>query len=416
MRRVVVTGLGALTPLGASVQKSWSEAIQSHSGIASFQATDSKVAQPWPVQIAGEVSDFSIDDWVPKKDQKKMGRFIHLAIAAAKQAVESSNLNFEKETEQVRNNTAVIMGVGLGSLPIIEAGAQRIMDTPRLSPFFVPSLIANSASGYISINLGLKGPNFATVSACASGAHAIGISWKHIKEGACDVAITGGAESVLGALSFYGFHAMRALSTRNEEPQKASRPWDKDRDGFVLSEGAAVLILEEEQRAKKRGATIYAELIGYGTSSDAYHIAAPEPQGQGAKLAMQNALASAKISPEDVHYINAHGTSTPLGDIAEAQAITQVFKEQSQKLWVSSTKSMIGHTLGAAGAIESVFSILSLQNQIAPPTINLDNLDSACPKMDFVPHQARSGKINIVLNNSFGFGGTNVSLIFKKYS
>ena len=416
MRRVVVTGLGALTPLGASVQKSWSEALQSHSGISTFQPKDSRVPQPWPVQIAGEVSDFSVDDWVPKKDQKKMGRFIHLAIAAAKQAVKSSKIDFEKETEQVRNNTAVIIGVGLGSLPIIEAGAQRIMDTPRLSPFFVPSLIANSASGYISINLGLRGPNFATVSACASGAHAIGVSWNHIREGACDVAITGGAESVLGALAFYGFHAMRALSTRNEEPQKASRPWDKDRDGFILSEGAAVLILEEEQRAKKRGATIYAELIGYGTSSDAYHIAAPEPQGQGAKLAMQNALASAKISPEDIHYINAHGTSTPLGDIAEAQAITQVFKEHSQKLWVSSTKSMIGHTLGAAGAIESVFSILSLQNQTAPPTINLDNPDPECPKMDFVPHQARSGKINTVLNNSFGFGGTNVSLIFKKYS
>ena len=253
MRRVVVTGLGAVTPLGASAQKSWTEALQSRSGISIFQHPDNKNIQQWPVRIAGEVNDFSVDDWVPKKDQKKMGRFIHLAIAAAKQAVESSNLNFENETEQVRNNTEVIIGVGMGALPIIEANAQRMMtDSPRISPFFVPSIIANSASGYISIQWGLKGPNFSTVSACASSAHAIGTSWSHIREGACDLAITGGAESVLSALSFYGFHAMRALSTRNEEPQKASRPWDKDRDGFVLSEGAAVLILEEEQRAKKK--------------------------------------------------------------------------------------------------------------------------------------------------------------------
>ncbi len=416
MKRVVVTGLGAVTPLASCVQKSWSKVLSAVSGVSSIENLSfTEDVSKIPVRIAGQAKDFVVDDWVPKKDQKKMGRFIHLALASSVQAIRDSHLNFE-ENEGLRDSTGVLIGVGIGALPIIEGGVRRIAtDTPRLSPFFIPSLIANSASGYVSIKWGLRGFNFATVSACASGAHAIGESWNYIRHGRCPVVITGGAESTLSPLGIYGFHAMRALSTRNDEPQKASRPWDKDRDGFILSEGAAVLVLEEEEHAKKRGANIYAELVGYGSSSDSYHIAAPHPDGSGAKKAMQGALDSAKMSLEGVDYINAHGTSTPLGDLAEAQAIEDVFKEHSKRLLVSSTKSMTGHTLGAAGAVESVFSIMSIKEGVVPPTINLDCLDEKCPKLDFVPHQAKERVINTVLNNSFGFGGTNVSLIFKRY-
>ena len=415
MKRVVVTGLGLATPLGTGVQKSWSRVLKGESGVSKIKSLPFlDNIEGFPVRIAGAVDDFLVDDWVAKKDQKKMGRFIQLALAGAEQAVKSANLNFEDS--KLQQSTHCLIGAGIGALPIIEGGVRRTMgDNPRLSPFFIPSLIANSASGYVSIRWGLRGVNFASVSACASGAHAIGESWRHIKAGVCDTAIAGGAESVMSPLGFYGFHAMRALSLRNDEPEKASRPWDKSRDGFILSEGAGVLILEDEQKAKKRGANIYAELVGYGASSDSYHIAAPPPEGEGAQLAMRKALESAQIQPEEVDYINAHGTSTPLGDLAEARAIQSVFKEHSRKLWISSTKSMTGHTLGAAGAIESGFCVLSLQDQTAPPTINLDHLDENCPPLDFVPHKARTGKINTVLNNSFGFGGTNVSLVFKKY-
>ena len=411
MRKVVVTGLGVVSPLGVGIEKNWNSILNSISGIDHIKAIPTESLD---IKIAGEATDFVIDDWVPKKDQKKTGRFIHLAMASAKQAIESSGLDFEKE-EGLREKTGTLIGVGIGSLRIIEENAIRLhTKAKRLSPFFIPAVIANSASGQVSIKWGLKGPNFSTVSACASGAHAIGESSRWIREGICDVSISGGAESVISPLAFQGFHAMRALSTRNDEPQKASRPWDKDRDGFILSEGSAVLILEEEERAKKRNAHIYAEVIGYGASSDAYHIAAPEPEGQGASLAMQQAIKSAGISKEEVDYINAHGTSTPAGDVAEAKAISSVFKEHSQKLWVSSTKSMTGHTLGAAGAIESVISILSLCHQVAPPTINLDKADNEYG-LDFVPHKAREGILNIALNNSFGFGGTNACLLFKKY-
>ena len=411
MRKVVVTGLGIVSPLGVGIKKNWSSILNSLSGIDLIQAIPTEFLD---IKIAGEATDFVIDDWVPKKEQKKTGRFIHFAMASAQQAIESSGLDFEKEVG-LRERTGTLIGVGIGGLRIIEENAVRLTQTKRLSPFFIPALIANSASGQVSIKWGLKGPNFSTVSACASGAHAIGESSRWIREGICDVCISGGAESVITPLAFQGFHAMRALSTRNDKPQKASRPWDKDRDGFILSEGSAVLILEEEQRAKNRKAPIYAELIGYGASSDAHHIAAPEPEGKGAALAMQQALKSAGISKEEVNYINAHGTSTPAGDVAESKAISSVFKEHSQKLWISSTKSMTGHTLGAAGAIESVFSILSLQHQTAPPTINLDNPDNEYD-LDFVPHKAREGKLNIVMSNSFGFGGTNACLLFKKYS
>lgn len=408
MRKVVVTGLGAVTPLGTGVDKSWKALLNSESGVRFIQAIE-----PKSIKIAGEVPDFNRDDWVPKKEQKKTGRFIHLALASAQQAIISSGLNFE-EDEALREKTGTLIGVGIGGLNIIEENSVRLQEGQRLSPFFIPAVIANSASGQVSIKYGLKGPNFSTVSACASGAHAIGESARWVQEGICDVAIAGGSESVITPLAFEGFHAMRALSTRSDEPHKASRPWDKDRDGFILSEGSAVLVLEEEERAKKRSAKIYAELMGYGASSDAHHIAAPQPEGKGAVLAMKAALQSAGISNEEVSYINAHGTSTPAGDVAEAKAIQSVFKEHSQKLWVSSTKSMIGHTLGAAGAIESVFSILSLFDQVAPPTINLDNPDNEYG-LDFVPHTAKEGKLNIALNNSFGFGGTNACLLFRKY-
>ncbi len=410
MRKAVVTGMGVVTPLGTGVEKTWKAILNSVSGIDRIQSipTDSL-----DVKIAGEARDFVVDDWVAKKDQKKMGRFIHLTLASAQQAIESSGLDFDKE-EELRERVGVLIGVGLGSLKIIQDNCLRLHNQgqgKRLSPFFIPALIANSASGQVSIRWGLTGPNFATVSACASGAHAIGEASQWIKNGLCDVVVCGGAESVMTSLAFQGFHAMRALSTRNHEPQKASRPWDKNRDGFVLSEGAGILILEEKERALKRKAKLYAELTGYGASSDAYHIAAPETEGKGAGLAMQKALQSAGLSKENVHYINAHGTSTPAGDQAEARAIQAVFKEHGSKLMISSTKSMTGHTLGAAGAIESVFSILSLRDQTAPPTINLDDPDNEYG-LDFVPHQARQAKIKVVLNNSFGFGGTNACLLF----
>ncbi len=411
MRKVVITGIGVVTPLGTGVKKSWAGLLNSQSGVDFVQAIP---ADSLDVKIAGEVTDFSADDWLSQKEQKRTSRFIHLSISSAKQAIESSGLDFEKE-EGLKEKTGVLIGVGMGSLRIIEENCLKLKQNQRLSPFFIPAVIANSASGQVSIKWGLKGPNFSTVSACASGAHALGESCRWIQEGLCDVVVSGGTESVISSLAFQGFHAMRALSTKNDEPKKASRPWDKERDGFILSEGSAVLILEEEQRAKKRKANIYAEIIGYGASSDAHHIAAPEPDGKGAGLAMQKALKSANISSEEVQYINAHGTSTPAGDASEAKAIQSVFKDHSQKVWVSSTKSMTGHTLGAAGALESVFCVLSLRDQIVPPTINLDNPDNEY-NLDFVPHKAREGKINIALNNSFGFGGTNACLLFKKYS
>ena len=410
MKSVVVTGLGAVTPLGTGVEKSWEQAVK---GVPGVHKIKSFPIDSLPVQIAGEITDINIDDWVPKKDQKKQGRFIHIALASAKQAIKHSGLDFENDSK-LQEQTGVLMGVGMGALPDMEASIRNLQNNKRMSPFFIPSVIANSASGQISIQWGLKGPNFSTVSACASGAHAIGEAFRWIQEGRCEVVLAGGAESVLSPISFYGFHAMRALSTRNEEPEKASRPWDKDRDGFILSEGAGVLVLEEEQRAEKRQAPILAKLLGYGASSDAYHIAAPHPEGAGAGLAMELALQSARVNKEDVSYINAHGTSTPAGDKVEALAVQNVFKEHSSKLLVSSTKSMTGHTLGAAGAIESVFSILSLKDQVVPPTINLDELEEGMPPLDFVPHQCKESKINVVLNNSFGFGGTNASLVFGK--
>jgi 3-oxoacyl-[acyl-carrier-protein] synthase II len=405
----MVTGMGMMTPCGLSVQETWAALIEGQSGIAPITQFDTG---DFPTKIAGEVKPFDLDAFVPKKEQKKMDRFIHLALACAKMAVEDSGIQFD---EELAPRAGSLFGVGMGGLPMIERQHQVLMERGpgRMTPFFIPAIITNLASGQISINYHLKGPNYAISSACASGAHALGESAKYIQNGVCDVMITGGAEAVVSPMAIGGFSAMKALSTRNDEPTKASRPWDKDRDGFVLSEGAAVLILEEYERAKKRGARIYGEVLGFGLSSDAYHLTAPAPGGEGAARSMDMALKDAGISGDKVDYINAHGTSTPQGDELETQAIKKVFGEHAYKLWVSSTKSMTGHTLGAAGAIESAISLLALGNNQAPPTINLENPSEDCD-LDYVPHQARERKMTYVLNNSFGFGGTNCSLIFGK--
>ncbi len=408
-RRVVVTGMGVLTPLGLNLSETWQALVNGKSGIGPISMFDSNA---FDCKIAGEVKGFNSDDYIAKKEQKKMDRFIHLSMGATKMAFADAELNLDV-TE--REKIGCIIGVGMGGLPFIEAQHNILRDRgpSRLSPFFIPSVITNLASGQISMTYGLKGPNYAVTSACASGAHAIAEATEMIRMGRCDVMVTGGAESVVTPMAIGGFSAMRALSTRNETPQAASRPWDRDRDGFVLSEGAATLILEDYEYASQRGARIYAEVLGCGSSSDAYHMTSPSPGGAGAAQSMTWALRDAQIQPEQIDYINAHGTSTPVGDELETQAVKAVFGAHAQKLWISSTKSMIGHTLGAAGAIESVFSIQALVTGIVPPTINLDNPSPDCD-LDYVPKIARERKLSYVLNNSFGFGGTNSSVVFGR--
>jgi len=407
--RVVVTGLGAITPLGLTADESWKTAISGRSGIAKITKFNT---EGFDVTFAGEVKGFSPDAFVHKKEQKKMDTFIQYAMACSKMALESSKLTI---TPEIGERTGCIIGSGMGGLPAIEEQHSKLLERGpgRISPFFIPMVITNLASGQVTIQYGLKGPNYCVTSACASGAHSIGEAANYIRNGYCDVMFAGGVESTVCKLAIGGFAAMKALSTRNEAPEKASRPFDKDRDGFVLSEGGAVLILESLEHAEKRGAPILCEVTGYGVSSDAYHMTSPAPEGQGAATAIRMALQDSGLSPESIQYINAHGTSTPMGDELESQAVKTIFKEHSKKLWVSSTKSMMGHALGAAGAIESVFCILALRDQIVPPTINLENPSEGCD-LDYVPHQAREGKIQSVLNNSFGFGGTNASLIFSK--
>lgn len=409
-RRVVVTGLGVMTPCGLSTKETWSALVEGQSGIGRISQFD---PEPFEAQIAGEVKPFDLDSFVSKKEQKKMDRFIHLALASAKMAIEDSGLTYP--SEELGARTGCLFGVGMGGLPLIEKQFQVYLERgpSRLSPFFIPAIITNLAPGQMAMTYGLKGPNYAISSACASGAHAIGEAFRYIQNGVCDVMVTGGSESVVSPMAIGGFSAMRALSTRNDEPTKASRPWDKDRDGFVLSEGSAVLILEEYERAKSRGAHIYGELVGYGLSCDAYHMTSPSPGGEGAARSMSMALSDAKLSAEKVDYINAHGTSTPVGDEIESQAVKKVFGDHAYKLWVSSTKSMTGHTLGAAGAIESAISLMALQTGVVPPTINLENQSEDCD-LDYVPLKARQKNLNYVLNNSFGFGGTNCSLLFGK--
>jgi 3-oxoacyl-[acyl-carrier-protein] synthase II len=409
LRRVVVTGIGMMSPLGLTHEESWKNAVAGKSGIDNITAFD---ASNFDVKFAGEIKGFDPNLYIDKKEQKKMERFIQLSMACADMALKDSGLTI---TEENSTRAGSIIGVGIGGLGSIDATSQTVATRgpSRISPFFIPQVISNLASGQVSIKYNLKGPNYAVTSACASGANAIGDSAEYIRRGNVDIMLAGGAEAVVTPLAIGGFAAMKALSTRNDQPKMASRPWDKDRDGFVLAEAAAVLVLEDYEHAARRGAKIYGEVSGYGTSSDAYHMTSPPPGGVGGARAMANALTDASLNPEQVQYINAHGTSTPAGDNLETAGIKSVFKDHAKKLWVSSTKSMTGHTLGAAGAIESVFSLMALKENIAPPTINLDNPSEDCD-LDYVPHNARDGKLQHVLNNSFGFGGTNACIVFSK--
>ncbi len=408
-RRVVITGLGMLTPVGNTVDQTWDNIQKGISGISHithFDTTD------FSVRIGGSIKDFDATEYIPRKDIKKMDPFIHYGMAAGSQAIDDSGLEI---TEANAYRIGVAIGSGMGGLPGIEKGTQQFLEGgPRkISPFYVPSNIINMISGNLSIKYGAKGPNIAIVTACTTGTHNIGDAARLIEYGDADVMIAGGAEMSTSPTGLAGFANARALSSRNDEPERASRPWDRDRDGFVLSDGAGVVVLEEYEFAKQRGAQIYAELIGYGMSGDAYHITAPSEDGDGATRCMENALRNAGINPDQVDYINAHGTSTPAGDAIESKSIKNAFGEHAKQLAVSSTKSMIGHMLGAAGGVEAIFSILSLRDQVAPPTINLDNPDPECD-LDYVPHEARQMKMNIALSNSFGFGGTNGTLIFKR--
>jgi 3-oxoacyl-[acyl-carrier-protein] synthase II len=418
MRRVVVTGLGMVTPLGCGVDTTWARILNGDSGarkIETFEVADlsSQIACVVP-RGDGSAGSFNPDQWMEPKDQRKVDDFIIFAMAAARQALDDADWHPESEADKCATGT--LIGSGIGGLSGIADTALLLKERgPRkVSPFFIPGRLINLASGYVSIEHGLKGPNHSVVTACSTGAHAIGDATRLIQHGDADVMLAGGTESPITRLSMAGFAASRALSTHfNEAPQKASRPYDKDRDGFVMGEGSGVVVLEEYEHAKKRGAKIYAEMIGYGLSGDAYHITAPAPDGDGAFRSMQGALRSAKITPSEIDYINAHGTSTPLGDEIELNAVHRLVGDAASKITMSSTKSSTGHLLGAAGAVEAIFSILAIRDKIAPPTINLDNPSVETP-MDLVPHKAKEKDINIVLSNSFGFGGTNASLVFRR--
>jgi 3-oxoacyl-[acyl-carrier-protein] synthase II len=407
-RRVVVTGLGLVTPLGTGVEKNWEALIAGRSGIGLITRFD---VSDFQVKIAGEVRDFNPADWIEKRDIKKMDLFIQYAVAASEQAMRQSGF---KVTEDNAEQVGVLIGVGIGGLCTIEQYHKQFLQTglKHVTPFFIPRLIGNLAPGQISIRYGARGINLTTTSACASGSHAIGEAYRMIRLGYIDAAITGGAEAALTPLGVGGFAVMRALSTRNEEPEKASRPFDKERDGFVISEGAAAMILEEREAARRRGAQILAEICGYGANADAYHITSPSPEGTGAARCMSKCLEDGGLDLNQVDYINTHGTSTSQGDVAETQAIKRVFGELAAQIGVSSTKSMTGHTLGAAGAIESVYTVLAINREMMPPTINYEYPDPECD-LDYVPNQPRSRQIRVALNNSFGFGGTNTTLAFR---
>ena len=406
-RRVVVTGLGMVTSLGADVASTWSHILQGKSGISHIDHFD---ASQYKTRFAGLVRDFKAEEYLPAKELRRYDEFMHYGIAAGVQAIQDAQLTVTPENA---SRIGVALGSGIGGLTTIEANHQQLLQKSKISPFFVPGSIINMAAGLLAIRYGLKGPNLALTTACTTATHCIGLAARLIAYGDADVFVAGGAEKASSPLGIAGFSSAQALSTRNDNPQAASRPFDKDRDGFVLGDGAGILILEEYEHALKRGAKIYAELVGFGMSDDAFHITAPPETGEGAAAAMTNALKDAQLEPNAVDYINAHGTSTPAGDVAESRAIESVFGEHANKLAVSSTKSMIGHLLGAAGAVEAIFSVLAIRDNIAPPTINLNNPDPAC-RLDYVPHQARPMKIDVALSNSFGFGGTNGSLIFKR--
>lgn len=408
-RRVVITGLGMVTPLGLTTQTTWQAILEGKSGVRPITHFD---ASALTSRIAASVQNFDPTPHLNPKDARKYDIFIQYAVAAADQAFQDAGISVTAEN---MSRIGVAIGSGIGGLPLIEKMHSTLLkDGPRrISPFFIPGSIANMAAGIVSIKYNLQGPNLSIVTACTTGAHNIGLAARMIAYGDADVMVTGGTEMATSPLGMAGFAASRALSTRNDQPELASRPWDKDRDGFVLGDGAGVLILEEYETARRRGANIYAELIGFGMSADAFHITTPHEEGAGAIAAMHNALTDAGIKPEQVNYINAHGTSTQVGDEAEAFAIKKLFGEHAKKLAVSSTKSMTGHLLGAAGAVEAVFSVLAIRDQIAPPTINLENPSEGCD-LDFVPHHARQMTIDICLSNSFGFGGTNGALIFRR--
>jgi 3-oxoacyl-[acyl-carrier-protein] synthase II len=410
-RRVAVTGIGLLSPLGVGTAENWNALLAGQSGIGPITRFD---AADFPSRIAGEVKGFDPLNYVEKKEVKKSDLFIHYALAATQFAMADSGLVIDEGNGE---RVGVIIGSGIGGLPLIETMHQTLTERGpnRVSPFFIPGLIVNMAAGQVSIRYGARGPNTAPCTACTTGLHAVGDAFRTIQRGEADAMIAGGTEAVITPLAVAGFCAMHALSRRNDEPEKASRPWDADRDGFVIGEGAGIVILEELEAAERRGAPIYAEIVGYGMSADAYHISAPNPEGDGARRVMQIALADAGLPPEAIGYINAHGTSTTLGDLSEVKAMHQVFGEHAAKLAVSSTKSATGHLLGAAGGLETGILALSLHHQILPPTLNLDRPGEGCD-LDFVPHTARPTDYEYGLTNSFGFGGTNGALILKRHS
>ncbi|MDY0262512.1 beta-ketoacyl-ACP synthase II [Syntrophotalea acetylenica] len=409
MRRVVVTGIGTVSALGIGAEKNWQSLLAGKSGIDRITRFD---CSGLPSQIAGEVKDFDAEAFIEKKEIRKMDLFIQYALAAAEEAVKDSRLVID---DQNAERVGVLVGAGLGGLPTIEKYHSAYLEGgyKKISPFFIPMLITNLAPGQISMRFGAKGPNVSSVSACATGTHSIGDAYHIVRRGDADVMIAGGAESTITPLAVGGFCVMRALSTRNDDPQAASRPFEKGRDGFIMAEGAGIVILEEYESARARGARIYAELVGYGLTADAHHLTAPAPGGEGAARCMAMALKNAGMQPEEVTYINAHGTSTPFNDLYETMAIKTVFKEHAKKLMVSSTKSMTGHALGAAGGLEAVYSVLAIDRGEIPPTINYHEPDPEC-ELDYVPNEARQARVNSVLSNSFGFGGTNASLLFRK--
>ncbi len=421
MRRVVVTGLGLVTPLGSGVKWVWERLLDGQSGIRAIQSFD---VSDLPAKIAGQVplgetseGHFNADDYMAPKDQRKVDRFIVYGMAAGQQAVQDAG--WTPEDEESLERTGVMIGAGIGGLETIYDNSVTLSERGprRVSPFFVPAALINLVSGQLSIRYGFKGPNHSVVTACASGSHAIGDAARLIALDDADVMVAGGAEAAVCRLGVAGFAAARALSTNfNDTPERASRPWDEDRDGFVMGEGSGVVVLEELEHAKKRGARIYAEVIGYGLSGDAYHITAPAEDGSGGFRAMRAALKNARLNPEDIDYINAHGTSTPLGDEIELGAVKRLFGEQAAKLAMSSTKSAVGHLLGAAGSVEAIFSILAVNAGVVPPTLNLDNPSPGCEDVDLVPHQAKEHKVTAALSNSFGFGGTNASLVLAAHS
>jgi len=411
-RRVVVTGLGLVTPVGNTVDESWKNLLAGQSGIDTITKFD---ASAMSVRFAGEVKGFKIEDYIPAKEARHMDTFIHFGLAAGIQAVKDSGLPIgEALTPELAERIGCLIGSGIGGLPLIEATHKDYTEKGprRISPFFVPASIINMISGHLSIQFGFKGPNLALVTACTTGLHSIGLAGRLIEYGDADVMVAGGSESTVSPLGIGGFAAARALSSRNDDPKTASRPWDKDRDGFVLGEGAGVMVLEEYEHAKARGAKIYAELSGFGMSGDAYHMTAPDVDGP--KRSMLAALRNAGVNPDQVQYLNAHGTSTPLGDANETNAIKNAFGDHAKNLVVNSTKSMTGHLLGGAGGIESVFTVLALHHQISPPTINIFNQDPECD-LDYFANEARPMKIDAALKNNFGFGGTNGSLLFKRF-